>query len=232
MVYDRSRTRYFTGFAFHCFGPSHGKHAGRSHTHTRYRLSSAIRRRSAVPQYRAADQVFTTNPMCGCNYSRCLPNQPSCASNMFIRGPSDRISLPMELNRKCCNVFHYLGNGSLYVRQVWNVCKRLCACICVYKSSQLCGPAQQNRLIPTHPPSNGQFDPLTPLLFASRAEVIEHMVHLLECFAGSLRHEPVDPEQREKTEYGKEDVRAVACAFYQRRSDEADDEVKEPIRAG
>lgn len=62
--------------------------------------------------------------------------------------------------------------------------------------------------------------------------ILEDMIHLLERTAFSLRNEEVSPDASENTENGEEYVGTVAGVFDQGWSDEADDEVVEPVRAG
>lgn len=55
------------------------------------------------------------------------------------------------------------------------------------------------------------------------------MIHLLERTAFSLRNEEVSPDASENTEDGEEYVGTVAGVSDQGWSDEADDEVVEPV---
>ena len=54
----------------------------------------------------------------------------------------------------------------------------------------------------------------------------------LERLASGLRYEEIHPEQGQQTEHSEEDVCAKACVLDQRRRDEANDEVEEPIGGG
>jgi hypothetical protein len=83
--------------------------------------------------------------------------------------------------------------------------------------------------MPIHPSRNGQLNPLTPSLLTRRAIIAEDLVHLFERLSSRLRHEEVHPEERKQTEYSEEDVCAKAGVFDKRWSDEADDEVEEPV---
>lgn len=86
-------------------------------------------------------------------------------------------------------------------------------------------------LMVRHPRRNGLLDPLTPLLLAFRAEVLENVIHLFERFARRLRHKPVHPDQAQQREHREEDVSAVACTFDQGRRNQANDEVEQPVGA-
>ena len=87
-------------------------------------------------------------------------------------------------------------------------------------------------LMVRHPRRNGLLDPLTPLLLALRAEVLEDVIHLFKRLARRLRHKPIHPDQAQQREHCEEDVRAVARALDQGRRDQANDEVEQPIGAG
>jgi len=80
-----------------------------------------------------------------------------------------------------------------------------------------------------HPSRNGHLNPLTPGLLARRAIVAEYLVHFFERLASCLGHKEVHPEKRKQTEHGKENVCAKAGVLNERRGNEADDEVEEPV---
>lgn len=86
--------------------------------------------------------------------------------------------------------------------------------------------------MPTHPRRNRQLNSLLSRLLARRTVVAEDMVHLLERLAGRLRHKEIYPEEGKKAEHGEENVGAEAGVLDQRRCDEADDEVEEPVAGG
>jgi hypothetical protein len=85
------------------------------------------------------------------------------------------------------------------------------------------------RLVPIHPSRNGQLNPLTPGLLARRTIVTKDLVHFFKRLASCLRHEEVHPAKRKQAENSEEHVCAEAGIFDQRRGNEADDEVEEPI---
>lgn len=63
-------------------------------------------------------------------------------------------------------------------------------------------------------------------------EVVEHFIHLLECFAIRLGHAEPSPEAAEQAEDSEEDVRPEPSPLHKWRCYEADNEVPEPVVAG
>jgi len=60
-------------------------------------------------------------------------------------------------------------------------------------------------------------------------EILEHRIHLLQTSSRSFGNEEISPYERKSAEYSEEYVGSESSILYQRRRNEANDEIIEPI---
>lgn len=82
---------------------------------------------------------------------------------------------------------------------------------------------------PRLPSINFRFDSLSALFFTFTRVVLENVIHLLQRPTLSFWNEEECPDTRQKTEDCEEDVCAFASVFDERRGDQADDEIVQPV---
>ena len=83
-------------------------------------------------------------------------------------------------------------------------------CEALLRRSRVRGPVSLNNL---------RHDPRLLLLFRLTADVLEHLIHLLEGLARRFRNTEERKDEGEETEDGEEGVRARASVLDERRCD-------------